>query len=36
MEHTVVLASIFGPVFVILGLWILIRTEEFTKVWASM
>lgn len=31
MDQALWLSTIFGPVFVILGLWILIRTEEATK-----
>jgi uncharacterized protein YjeT (DUF2065 family) len=36
MEHAVMLAKIFGPVFVIAGLWMLIYPEELQTLWSEI
>lgn len=36
MDDAVWLASIFGPIFTIIGLWALLRFEEARELWASM
>ncbi len=36
MEHAVWLSGILGPVFTIMGLWILLRTDELMRMWASI
>ena len=35
MELAIWLASILGPVFAIIGLWMLVRTHDVEKVWSS-
>lgn len=36
MDSALWLASIFGPVFMIMGLWMLVRTEDLEKLWVSI
>lgn len=36
MDHVMWLARIFGPLFFIAGLWMVLRTEEARKMWSSV
>lgn len=36
MDHAAMLSRIFGPFFLIIGLWVFFRGDEVKKIWASM